>query len=56
MVNIKTPKPIVSTVTNPIIEANPKDAVDIVEEKKVSSRVSSPEIKKKGGKKHAKKR
>ncbi len=56
MVNIKTPKPIASTVTNPIIEANPKDAVDIVEEKKVSSRVSSPEIKKKGGKKHAKKR
>lgn len=49
MVNIKTPKPIVSTVTNPIIEANPKDAVDIVEEKKVSSRVSSPEIKKKRG-------
>lgn len=56
MVNIKSPKPKILTTSDPIIEANSKDAIAVVEEKKVSSRVSSPEIKKKGGKKHAKKR
>lgn len=56
MVNIKTPKPKIATASGPIIEANPKNVSSILEEKKVSSLVSSPEKRKKGGKKHAKKR
>ena len=55
MVYVKNPKQAISTSSNVIIEADPKNDLAVVEEK-VSSQVSSPKTPKKGGKKHAKKR